>query len=480
VPQHRALKVVPVAPLPIERFGDILDDAGYAEFIALAGHARELLGGRVVWCVNSTANGGGVAEMLRSLLAYTRGAGVDTRWLVLKGQPAFFELTKRIHNCLHGAPGSVVPGEHDRALYEAVTGRAAQALVRMLDPGDVVILHDPQTAGMAPALHAAGVGVIWRVHIGVDDPDATVEATWDFLRPYVAAADVHVFSRERFVWAGLDLARTVIIPPSIDAFSPKNQDLSPAAVHGILSAAGMVPDGGTDDAVFLREDGTPGRVDRHAVMYEEAPLPPGARVVTQVSRWDRLKDPLGVLHGFARHAADRCDAHLVLAGPATAGVSDDPEGAAVLDEVLAAWRALPSPVRARVHLACLPMEDAEENGAIVNALQTRADVVVQKSLAEGFGLTVAEAMWKARPVVVSGVGGIRDQVVDGVNGLIVDPLDLPAFGDALCRLLDDPDLAARLGAAARESVRDHFLEARHLRQWVEAIERLPQQVAVPA
>jgi trehalose synthase len=126
------------------------------------------------------------------------------------------------------------------------------------------------------------------------------------------------------------------------------------------------------------------------------------------------------------------------------------------------------------------MEDAEENGAIVNALQTRADVVVQKSLAEGFGLTVAEAMWKARPVVVSGVGGIRDQVVDGVNGLIVDPRDLPAFGDAVCRLLDDTDLAARLGVAARESVRENFLEARHLRQWFDTIERLPSRVAVPA
>jgi trehalose synthase len=155
-------------------------------------------------------------------------------------------------------------------------------------------------------------------------------------------------------------------------------------------------------------------------VVEVAPLPMDARLVVQVSRWDRLKDPLGVMDGFANHVAGRTDAHLVLAGPATAGVSDDPEGAEVLQECVAAWSRLPAETRARVHLACLPMDDVEENAAIVNALQRSAVVGVQKSLAEGFGLTVAEAMWKGRPVVASRVGAIQDQVTDGVSGLLLD------------------------------------------------------------
>ena len=467
-----ALESVPIAPLPLERFRDVLDDGEYRDFMELAGHARELLAGRVVWCVNSTATGGGVAEMLRSLLAYTRGAGVDTRWLVLQGTPPFFDLTKRIHNALHGAEGVEPPGDADRGLYEAITARGARELAQLVAPDDVVLLHDPQTAGMAPILREAGVGLVWRNHVGVDAPNDTVRASWDFLRPYVSAAHAYVFSRERFVWDGLDDKRTMIIPPSIDAFSAKNQPLSPQAVHAILSAAGLVPDGDVRDAVFVREDGTPGRVDRRAVVHEDAALPADARIVAQVSRWDRLKDPVGVLQGFVRHAGECCDAHLVLAGPSTEDVADDPEGAEVLGEVVAAWRALPAAARGRVHLASLPMDDAEENAAIVNALQTRADVVVQKSLAEGFGLTVAEAMWKGRPVVASGVGGIQDQVTDEVTGLIVDPRDLPQFGHAVCRLLSDSELSAGLGAAARERVREHFLEARHLRQWVETLEGL--------
>ena len=191
--------------------------------------------------------------------------------------------------------------------------------------------------------------------------------------------------------------------------------------------------------------------------------------MTQVSRWDRLKDPRGVLAGFAQSAGAWNGAHLVLAGPGGDAVADDPESAAALAEVTAAREALAPDVRARVHLATLPMTDAEENAAIVNALQSHADVVVQKSLAEGFGLTVAEGMWKGRPLVVSRVGGIRDQVDDGVDGLMVDPLDLAGFGAAVARLLRDRELASRLGAAAREKARAQFLEPRHLGQWVDIL-----------
>jgi trehalose synthase len=216
-------------------------------------------------------------------------------------------------------------------------------------------------------------------------------------------------------------------------------------------------------------------------MYEEAPVPRGARIVTQVSRWDRLKDPVGVLHGFVRHAAGAGDAHLVLAGPATAGVADDPEGSEVLEEVLAAWRALPVAVRAPVHLACLPMEDAEENGAIVNALQRRSTIVVQKSLAEGFGLTVGEAMWKRRPLVASAVGGICDQIEDAVSGVLLrDPADLEAYGAAVVALLADPGRAAVLGAAAHERVRERFMSVRHLIAYVRMLEHIQAAGAAAA
>jgi len=475
-----ALTSVALAALPTERFRAVLDDAAYEDLLELRERARRLLAGRALWCVSSTATGGGVAEMLRSLLAYTRGAGVDSRWVVLEAEGAFFDVTKRLHNWLHESPAA--GGALDaaaRRTYEAVTEAGGRRLAELVQPGDVVLLHDPQTLGMAPQLRGRGVHVIWRSHIGVDDPGARAAAAWAFLRPYLRDVDACVFSRERFVWDGLEGMPVAIVPPSIDVFSPKNQEMSPETVRGILCAAGIV-EGRGGPAAFEREDGTPARVDRRATVVRERPLREDDRYVTQVSRWDRLKDPIGVLEGFVSHAGETADAHLLLVGPDVAGVSDDPEGQAVLAEVVEARRALPRPARSRVHLATLPMDDPEENAATVNAIQRHAAVVVQKSLAEGFGLTVTEAAWKARPIVASGVGGIQDQVVDRVTGLLVDPTDLAAFGHAVSRLLLDRALARRLGEAARERVRERFLEPRHLRQWVDLIERLATTSPAPA
>jgi trehalose synthase len=214
-------------------------------------------------------------------------------------------------------------------------------------------------------------------------------------------------------------------------------------------------------------------VDRRAELLEEARLTTADRMVLQVSRWDRLKDPLGVIAGFAEYVAPNSDAHLVYAGPSVAAVADDPEGAQVLREAQEAWRALPSDVRAHVHLATLPMEDDEENAAIVNALQRHASVVVQKSIAEGFGLTVAEAMWKGRPVVASRIGGIQDQIVDCVSGVLVDdPADLAGYGDAVSELLADPGRAERIGREAQRRVRDDFLGARSLIQYFDVVSKL--------
>jgi trehalose synthase len=195
----------------------------------------------------------------------------------------------------------------------------------------------------------------------------------------------------------------------------------------------------------------------------------------QVSRWDALKDPIGVLNGLALLADGRRqgEPELVLAGPDVRGVTDDPEGAASLDAVIAAWRELPAAVRNRVHIASLPTDDVEENAAIVNALQRHATIVVQKSLHEGFGLTVTEAMWKTRPVVASAVGGIQDQIENDVSGVLLkNAKDLDAFAAALSGLLEDPARAEAMGAAARERVQDHFLGVGHLLRYAKLIEAL--------
>jgi trehalose synthase len=260
-----------------------------------------------------------------------------------------------------------------------------------------------------------------------------------------------------------------VIPPCIDAFAPKNQILAPPAVDAVLRAARILdpPEGDRAAPAFRHLDGSPGRVVRRAEMIQDLPIPPGAPIVLQVSRWDPLEDPLGVLQGFVRHVPDELGAHLVLAGPAVESVSDDPEGEQVLQRVRRAAAALPHTARDRLHLACLPMDDLEENGAMVNALQRRADVIVQKSLAEGFGLTVSEGMWKARPLVASRVGGIQDQIEDGVSGVLIDdPTDLPAVARAVDGLIADPGRAAEVGKAARQRVLDEYLGTRSLTQYM--------------
>jgi trehalose synthase len=220
-------------------------------------------------------------------------------------------------------------------------------------------------------------------------------------------------------------------------------------------------------AVFVRQDGTPGRVDRKARLWQTAPIGHDVPIVLQVSRWDALKDPKGVIESFAHGPASSSPAHLLLAGPDVSAVADDPEGLAVLNDCIEHWESLPPALHERVHLAALPMDDSEENAAMVNALQRHSTVVVQKSLAEGFGLTVAEAMWKGRPVVASRIGGIQDQIADGESGLLVDPHDLRAFGAALVALIHEPRLARRIGEAARSRIRDTFLGPRHLGQYLE-------------
>jgi trehalose synthase len=469
-----ALESVKIGALPFERFEDVLAPEQWERFEAAAKRARKVFEGRVIWNVNSTSRGGGVAEMLISLLAYARGLGVNTRWEVIAGNQDFFTLTKRIHNNLHGAPGDGGDlGDRERDIYAAALEPNIRAFTRMVSPRDVVIVHDPQPAGLVRPLVEMGVPVIWRCHVGIDHPNGLSRKAWAFLRPYVENADALVFSRESFVWEDLPEDRIHIIAPSIDAFSPKNQELTPETVGAILSVAGLNADGSDGEPTFRREDGSPDRVVRRAKVWEGAPLRASDPYVLQVSRWDRLKDPLGVIRGFVEYVLPATDAHLVYAGPAVEAVADDPEGIEVLAEATDLFDRIDPEAQKHVHLAALPMDDLAENAVIVNALQRAADVVVQKSLAEGFGLTVAEAMWKARPVVASRIGGIQDQIVDGESGMLVDdPADLEEYGNKVTALLDDPEHAEEIGHNAMERVREDFLGVRSLLQYLELIEPL--------
>jgi trehalose synthase len=451
---------------PVAQLAELIGDRRLRRLTTTLGEVRRRAGRRTMWHVNSTATGGGVAEMLQALLGYVLDLGVDVRWLVIEGDEGFFDLTKRLHNQLHGS-GAPSLDAADAEHYAAVSRANATALLEQIRPGDLVVLHDPQTAGLAEPLARHGAVVVWRCHIGADDANDTSEAAWRFLAPHVTAAHAHVFTRPQYRPSFLGEDTTWVIPPSIDPHAPKNVELDAATVTSALHTAGLL-DGHPvpDPARFTRPDGTTGTVSRRArVVADELP-DPAAPVVLQVSRWDRLKDMVGVMEAFARHVAPAGEGHLILAGPAVDDVSDDPEGAEVYADCERVWHGLPPAQRRRVMLATLPMEDVDENAIIVNALQRHATVITQKSLAEGFGLTVAEAMWKRRPVVGGRVGGIVDQIVDG-SGYLVEPTDLEEFGTAVNRLLSDPPAARRMGKAARDHVHRAYFGDTHLLRWAE-------------
>jgi trehalose synthase len=374
---------------------------------ALEALARSLRGHRIAM-VNSTATGGGVAEILHRLVPLLNELGIPTSWEVMPGDARFYEITKRIHNALHGAPGGLTADDLDH--YRQVTRRAADTLA--LD-GDLVLVHDPQPAGLAELRRTSAQRWLWRCHIDLSRAEAD---TLDFLSPRIAHHDAAVFSHVTFV---PPLATPgFLAPPSIDPHAEKNRELSDAECDTLLAPFG---------------------------------LPADMPLVTQVSRFDRLKDPLGVIRAFTL-AREREPAHLVLAG---GSAGDDPEGAAVLAEVAASAGA-----RSDITLLALP-PDAH---LVINALQRRSSVVVQKSLREGFGLTVSEALWKRRAVVASAVGGIPLQIWHERTGLLVRSVEGCAL--QLVRLLRDAALRRRLGEEGREHVRDNFLHPREARDYL--------------
>ncbi|MGW1160061.1 glycosyltransferase [Streptomyces sp. NPDC002519] len=382
--------------------------------------------------VNSTATGGGVSELLGGLVRHQRAG-----WAVIDGTAEFYAMTKYLHHLLHGQGD---PGRLDDPallhIYRSTLAQQTDWFTRRVTAGDVVVLHDPQTLGLAPAVRATGARVIWHCHIGADvAPERGPGAVWRAFEAELAAVDTVVTTVPAF--APPNPRKLAVIPPAIDLAAAKNRELGHDEVAETLAGIGLTTD----------------RSSSGVTVVQEQPLPDDARVVLQVSRWDRLKDMPGVV---------RCvvglpeDVHLVLAGTDPTEVTDDPEGAAVLAEVHEVLTGLSDTDRARVHLVNISLERPERNALVVNALQRRADVVLQKSLQEGFGLTVTEAMAKSRAVVASKVGGLCLQITDGHDGLLVDPTDHTAVRAALRRLLDDPTLRRELGERARTAALERY------------------------
>lgn len=368
---------------------------------------RQLQGRRVV-TINSTAVGGGVAEILNRLVPLSHELGVDIRWDVIKGGEDFYSVTKRMHNALHGTTEAF--GTHDRDVFRETTRRN---LADMDLDADIVFVHDPQPAGLIEARRADRGRWLWRCHIDLSAPQADV---WQFLVDYVSRYDAAVFSAPQFA-ANLDLPQAMITP-SIDPLSDKNRELTESEI----------------DQVF-----------------ERLQVPRDKPIITQVSRFDRLKDPVGVIAAF-RLARKYNDCRLVLAG---GGATDDPEGAAVLAAVHEAADGDPD-----IHVLELPPTANVE----INAIQRGSTVILQKSLKEGFGLTVSEALWKGKPVIAGAVGGIPLQVTHRYSGILTHTIEGAGFW--IKQLLNAPDFARRLGENGREHVRTNFLLTRHLRDYL--------------
>ena len=390
--------------IPLDDYAALIGAGEIDELRALARPLR----GRTVAMVNSTALGGGVAEILNRLVPLTEELGLRIRWEVMTGGEDFFAVTKAFHNALHGFPYHPEPRHFH--VFRAYTDLNLQRL--SLD-SEFVVIHDPQPAALISARKEPSAHWVWRCHIDLSHPD---RAVWGFLEPYVSRYDAAIFSSPEF-------ARQLSIPqylfhPAIDPLSDKNRELPPEFIACVLSR------------------------------YHIDPLRP---ILTQISRFDRLKDPLGVVRAY-RIVKRYFDCQLVLAG---GSASDDPEGADVLKEVRHAADG-DSDIRVLELPAWAPLE--------VNALQRASTIVIQKSLREGFGLTVSEALWKKKPVVASAVGGIPTQVIHKHTGLLAHSVEGTAY--QLRFLLSHPEIAARLGERGHAHVKENFLITQKLKRYL--------------
>lgn len=406
-------------PVPPKSLGDYAAVAGAQTVAQLREQAERFRGARVLH-ISSTAFGGGVAELLYTLVPLMRDLGLDVEWRLLEGHESFFTVTKAMHNALQGA--EVVWTEHMQDLYREVNEDNAE---RFAGEYDFVVVHDPQPAALYPILLDGGEPKgrwIWRCHIDLTE---RFDPVWEFLRPIVSRYAAAVFTMADFVPADLVVPHLALIPPSIDPLSLKNVPMDHEMVTEVIQRYGIDP---------LR------------------PL------VVQVSRFDPWKDPLGVIDAYRLAKKEFPGLQLVLVASMA---TDDPEG----------WHYF---TKTEEHRADDPdvrlLSNLQEVGALaVNAFQRAADVVVQKSLREGFGLTVSEAMWKRKPVIGGNAGGIRLQIADGESGFLVSSVEECA--ERICTVLRDPQRAAEMGTAARGRVRDLFLSTRHLGDLITLFEK---------
>lgn len=365
----------------------------------------EKLKGKVIQHVNSTAVGGGVAEILNRMIPLLQELGVATQWDVIKGGEKFFEVTKKFHNALHGRTENL--SEDDFAVFMETS---INNINEMKIIGDIIFIHDPQPIALVQK--KSENKWIWRCHVDVSNPDHTV---WEFLYSFIARYDAAVFSSPEF--SQKLPVRQFLIAPSIDPLSDKNKELPEDAINTVLEKYNIVKN---------------------------------KPIVTQISRFDRLKDPIGVLEAY-KQVKKYVDCQLILAG---GGAADDPEGISVYEEVKEK-----AGKDKDMHILLLPQNDIE-----INALQRASDIIVQKSLKEGFGLTVAEALWKGKPVVASGVGGIPLQIKHKYSGLLCHSVEGAAF--AIKQLLNSPSYAKKLGENGREHIRNNFLVTRHIKDYM--------------
>jgi trehalose synthase len=388
----------------INDYAPIVGDSIIEELRLLA----ERLEGRSVQNINSTSVGGGVAEILLRMLPLLQDLGVRARWDVIRGNERFFLITKKMHNALHGVPEEFQAQDWD--FFLEVNRHNLDVLA---DEADIVFIHDPQPIALVEDKPRKKRFWIWRCHIDFTAPRPEV---WSFLKKYIESYDAAVFSAPAF---SRPLAiPQVLVSPSIDPLSEKNRELGAEEIEAVCARFGL---------------------DRTRP------------IVTQISRFDYLKDPVGVIRAY-RLAKDHIDCQLVLAG---GGATDDPEGAKVLDDVREAAANDPD-----IFVLLLPPASDLE----INALQRASSVVLQKSLREGFGLTVSEALWKAKPVIASAVGGIPLQIAHKHSGILTHSVEGTAYW--IKQLLNAPEYAQSLGKNGREHVRNNFLITRHIRDYL--------------
>jgi len=454
---------------------------------AVAEQCAPQLEDRTVWMVNSTAQGGGVAEMLPKVVSMLRELGIDAEWAVIVGEEeGFFPLTKRIHNLLHGA-GTPHLSEDDRRLYRSVSEQCADGMARHVDADDVLVVHDPQPLGTGALLkEKLGLPSVWRCHIGLDESNDSTATAWNFLRPWAEAYDQAVFSLREYVPEFL-VDRAEIINPAINPLSPKNRTLPVHELTDVLRRAQLVqsphPTVDRDYATLamrLQRDGSfapATRPEDFGLLHRP--------IVTQISRWDRLKGFGPLLQGFARMKERRfLDRHadskrhrrrlslsrLVLAGPDPESVSDDPEGQAVFQEICSLWQELPTEIQRDVAVITLPMASRRINALMVNALQRCSSIIAQNSVQEGFGLTVTEGMWKRAPILGTHAVGIREQVTDGEHGRLLPEGDGPeAIAQLLHEMLQAEEDRERWARNARRRVSDRYLVFTQVRRWLEVL-----------